>query len=188
MSELATLDEIKAYHGMTGSAAEIDDELEAIRDRVSKIFETYCDRVFDSATYTEYYDGGGRNMLVLKHYPITSITSIYDDSDWGWGADYLVASGTYRIKDDRIVMYKTGYTFYDYNQNIKITYVAGYSTVPADLKHACITETIRSYIHRKHVDEVSKSLADGSISYTSKEFLPMTLAVLDKYFRREVVC
>ena len=113
---LATLDEIKAHYGMTGSSAEIDDELEAIAERISKIFETYCDRTFDSATYTEEYDGGGKSSLCLKHYPVTSITSIYDDSDWGWGEDYLVDSDNYRIKDERSVTLKSGYVFYDYNQ------------------------------------------------------------------------
>jgi len=186
MSELVTLDEIKHHFGMTGSNADVDDELESISDRISKIFETYCDRTFDSDTYIEYYDGGGRDMLVLKHYPIISITSIYDDSDWGWGASYLVDSDNYMIKNDREVVYKSGYVFYDYIQNVKVTYVAGYATIPDDLKHVCILEVLRSYKHRKDVDITSKSLEDGSVTYTSKEFLPMTLAVLNKYTRRSI--
>jgi len=186
MSSLVTLDEIKQHYGMVGSDAAVDDELESISERISKIFETFCDRTFTETTWTEYYDGGGKNILVLDHYPIISITSIYDDSDWGWGATYLVDSDNYMIKNDREVVYKSGYVFYDYIQNVKVTYVAGYSTIPADLKHVAILETIRSYKSRKDVDVTSKTLADGSISFTSKEFLPMTLAVLNKYVRRSL--
>lgn len=184
---LATLDEIKSYYDMTGSDAAVDDELAEISVRISKIFETYCDRSFESTTYTEYHDGDNRNGIYLNHYPITSITSIYDDSEWGWGSDYVVASGTYRIKDERAVTLKAGYTFHNHTQNVKVTYVAGYSTIPADLNHVCIVEVIRSYKSRKEVDVTAKTLGDGSISYTSRDFLPMTKVVLDKYTRKGIM-
>lgn len=184
---LITLDEIKSYDGMTGSNAEVDDELDNIAERISKIFETYCGRVFDSATYTECYDGEGSNCIYLKHYPITSVSGIYDDGEWGWEESYLVDSNNYRIKDERAVVLKESYTFYDYIQNVKIVYTAGYSTIPADLKHVCIIETLRSFKSRKEPSVISKSLADGTVSYVAKEFLPQTKIVLDRYMYKGII-
>ena len=59
------------------------------------------DPTIESATYTLYSGGyGGRvvvdgDRLIFPVRPISSITSITDDPDQGYGTSYLVASGDY---------------------------------------------------------------------------------------------
>ena len=156
-------------------------------DRVQKSFEAYCNTSFESASYTEYYDGTGNGYLFLKNIPVTSISSIYDDSSWLWASTSLLPSADYRIMNNNTVYYKSYLTAEI--QNIKITYVAGYAddSIPNDLQQACIEEVGRKYNNYKDYDITAKSLSDGSITYTEKGLLTDTKRVLN-YYRRLYVC
>lgn len=185
---LITLDEVKNFIGMTGSTTETDNLLEDLINRTSILFESYINEKILSRVYTEYFDGKGAMVLFPKHSPITVITSIYDDYDWDWETDDLIDADDYRIVDDRYITLKSSVSVLgDYKQNIKITYTAGYSTVPDDLKQACITEVSRMYKNRNQVDVTSKTLSDGSVSFFDKDFLPLTITTLNKYKKIGVV-
>lgn len=61
---------ITSNNAVTGGAPDIIDTL---REAVIAWVESYCDRTFESTTYTqELYDGGGQ-FLYLNNYPVTSI-------------------------------------------------------------------------------------------------------------------
>jgi hypothetical protein len=47
--------------------------------------KSYCKRDFEPATYTEYLQGNGRKELVLRHRPVTAVTSVH--LDWDGNAD-----------------------------------------------------------------------------------------------------
>lgn len=180
---LTSLDLVKYFMGMTGTDSESDDLLENLIDRVSTLFESYCDRNILSREYNEVYDGRGSNKLYTNQYPITSVSGIWDDYDWTWDSGTEVDSDYYRIYEGgRYITFRDTY-LYDYQQNVKIIYTAGYATVPSDIQHACITEVARSYKNKNQVDITSKTLADGSVSYSAKSFLPLTLTTLNVYKR-----
>ena len=178
---LATLDEIKDYYQF-GSTKQIDDDLlEDLSDRVTVLFQTYCEvSSFKSADYTEYQDGEGSKYLFLNNAPINSIAEVNEDSDWNWASDTTIGVDDYRIIDKKyLVMKDSLFTYGD--QNYKVIYNAGYDTIPLDLKQVCIEEVIRRYKHRKDFDVVAKSLEDGSVTYTEKGLLTGTKQVLIKY-------
>jgi len=45
-------------------------------DVASSYVSNYCDRLFETATYSEYHDGYGEERLYLKQYPITAVSNL----------------------------------------------------------------------------------------------------------------
>lgn len=150
----------KLHLGITGSA---DDTLLAmLLTEAQALAERYCDRKFNSQTYTEWLDGNNTDTLLLREYPITSVTGIwvstgdahYEDGVFPSsdllteGTDYgLVLVGSVRngivkrfkrVWPGRLVStigLVNAYLQPGYG-NIKATYVAGYDPIPVDLQMA----------------------------------------------------
>lgn len=182
---LCTLTEVKNYYGIAKTTE--DALLTVLTERVSQQIETYCDRIFTSAEYTEYYDGDRREFLYTNQYPITSVSGIWNDATWTWGADTLVAAADYRVSTNgRRVILKTGY-FSDYTENVKVIYTGGYTTIPADLVQAAVEETVHRYKYREDIGLAGKTHVDGTVSYLDRKLLPQTVEILDRYRRRDVV-
>lgn len=184
---LTSLDDLKEYIGLT--TGDHDLLLENLIDRATDLFETYCDRKFAAAAYTEYHDGRGLDKLFPKQWPVNSVTSIHDDSDWTWGADTLIDAGDYRIAHDGYIQMKTS-TFSDDVQNVKIVYNGGYSTIPEDLAQACIEQAAWMFKQSPEGSALlgvsAKSFPDGSVSYTTRDLLSQVTLVLEKYRRRNL--
>jgi hypothetical protein len=189
---LCSLEDVRAF--LTQSAgksqhtgySEADSLVEDLIDRVSTAFETYCDREFLSRERTEYYDGTGTRYLFPNYYPITSVSGIWDSTTWGWDSSNLISSDDYKIKNLNTIVLKST-VFSKDDQNIKITYTAGYGTVPNDLKQACVEEVSRAYKNRKNIDVVDRAAVDGSSTRYIKELLPTTIVVLNRYLRQGIV-
>ena len=124
--------------------------------------KTVCNRVFESAEVTQYYDGDGTKNLLVNYYPITAVSALYDDTDRVYGADTAIDSGDYIIKEDegKIVL-DEGLIFAEGVKNIKITYTGGYSagTMPADLKHAIKLLVCAKYLEGQ--GEINAIKGDG---------------------------
>lgn len=151
---LTTLSSVKSYLGITGS--DEDTLLNTFITQATAVINKYCLRTLEAAAYTEYYEGNGRPELVLRQYPINSLTSIHVDDDGYYaqgsgafgsgdllteGVDYTYRSGsgivyrigsvwparTFKSGSDLVGQRIPGYG------NIKVIYNGGYSTVPDDL-------------------------------------------------------
>lgn len=184
---LCTRDDVKLFGTITDSTDAADTLIKDLIDRVSTRIERYCDRVFEEATYTEYYDGTGTDYLYTNQYPIVTISGIYDDTLWAWGEDTLISGTEYRISNNkRKVLYNTYFT--DASENIKIVYTAGYTTIPYDIQQVCITEVLRIYKRKLEPDVSSKSMQDGGQNvYITDAFLPSSVSVLNSYKRLYVI-
>jgi len=179
--------EVLNYLKIKQSDDDVTEMIPTLIDRVQVDMESYCNCKFDSAIFTEYHDGQGISKLFPNQSPITDVTSIHDDSSWTWDTSTLLASADYRIMNENIIVFKSD-ILYDYDQNIKIVYTAGYSsaTMPKDLKQACIKEVGREYKHRLDYDITAKTLEDGSVTYVEKGFLASTKRVLGHYKRLDL--
>ncbi|MBW1666718.1 MAG: phage head-tail connector protein [Deltaproteobacteria bacterium] len=183
---LTSLDNVKEFLGISGNTD--DALLENLIDRVTDLFESYCDRKFKAADYTEYHDGKGSDKLFPDQFPINSVASIHDDTDWTWGSDTLIDSDDYRIVDGAYIQCKSD-TFTDDVQNVKVVYNAGYDSIPEDLEQAAIMQVAWLYKKGKGgglLGVSSKSLMDGSISFTNKDLLPEVRLVLERYRKRKL--
>ena len=71
---LTTVANVKEYAGIT---SDTDDALiENLITRVQKQIEVYCDRAFDSASYTQIYDGDSTTKIYLDEWPVTAVSRV----------------------------------------------------------------------------------------------------------------
>ncbi len=140
---LVTLAKYKEYLKITDTT--VDTQLTTLTAHVEQRVKTWLNRAIESATYTdEYYNGNGKHYLVLRQFPITAATTIkvYDGLDSNnaeiWTT--LVQGTDYERKvldTEACSVYLDGYTFEKGLQNYKITYTAGYTSIPEDIQLAC---------------------------------------------------
>lgn len=156
---IITTAEYKTYAGITGTAQ--DAQLDVLIPGLQAELERQCGRLFDTGTYTEYVDGSDSPTISVHNYPITSVTSVslidraeavvytYDatgykiDANAGlisrqagglWGGLSGAGCLNWWSPLPSNVTYQLGPAFPDGWRNIKIVYVGGYSSMPADLK------------------------------------------------------
>lgn len=178
---ICELDDVKVYVEIKGHNPKQDDLLKSLINRVTYLFQTECNRIFVSDTYTGYYNGNGDNILYLNQYPITSITSIHEDDDWDWEDEDLIDADDYRINQHATGVLIKDDVFERGEENYKVVYVAGYATIPYDLVQACVEEVVRKYTNKKQIDVNSKSIGDGNVAYIQKGLMPVTVKTLAKY-------
>ena len=182
MSDICTLDQVKDFLGQTGAKQLDDDLITDLCGRITEQFQNYCGvSSFNAAAYTEYHDGGASKYVFLNaNLPINSITTIHDAPDWTWGSDTLIAATDYRIVDSKYIVAQTNFT--DNEQNVKVVFNAGFSTLPEDLVQAAIEEVGRKYKHRTDFDVLNKVMTDGTTQYTEPGLMKSTKQVL-KYYK-----
>jgi hypothetical protein len=188
---LTTRSKVYTFRQLDGKQAEGTSDFNTMVDycinAVSEGFENYCQRTFALTTHTETYDGAGAAFLYTNNYPITSVSGLNDDESWVWGSDTELTD--YKISNDKksIRLYDT--TFFDYEENVKVIYTAGYTTIPADLETACIMEVCRMVdkFMMKTYDVQGNSTAGGdSQTFITENYLPQTITILNRYKRKVV--
>lgn len=172
-----TLNNVKEQVHLGISELDFDDQLSNLVNRSYKILEKYIGRPIKQATYTEFYSGDNTGELVLRKWPVISVTSVYVDTklDRVFGSDTLVDSANYYVDVDSensvgaiqfVQQNGTGPTFFEFGiRNIKVTYVAGFATIPNDLVHASTMHV--SWMFRRSDTEGtnSQSLASKTETY-----------------------
>jgi len=128
---LTTLANFREFIKDSSTTSISDNAAERIINRASQVIERYCGRRLKSETYTdEYHDADGESGVVfLDQYPITSVTSLYDDADRTFTSSFLIAATDYMIYPDEamIRLYNNRSLFGKGYRSIKATYVAGYN-------------------------------------------------------------
>lgn len=138
-ANLVTLAEYKAYAGITSTNQ--DAEINAIIPKASQLVKTICHRTFVDYVNDnkEEVFSGGWSKLFLKEYPVLSIGSVEASVDYGASYVELVEFTDYvlDLEDGAITcIYAT--EFPKYVNGYKVTYTAGYETLPEDLKVAVL--------------------------------------------------
>jgi uncharacterized phiE125 gp8 family phage protein len=139
-----TLAEMRTFLNIPTAETGQDSLLEALLDGMTSVIEDYIGVACIVKSYTEYYDGDGSNSLFLKHYPVSTVTSLADGT-------YTFASTDYHLYSDEglIILDSDSYSR-DY-RNIVITYTAGLGAARASVPDAVKTamKLWVSYIHKK---------------------------------------
>lgn len=130
--------------------------------------ESFCGRVLAARSLTEYYQGTGERLLVLKNRPVNSITSVHEDMSGASGqAENAFGGETLLVQGADYELLKTGLNGaagsgmlrringvwrkpdgfepglisprpMEAGGTIKVAYNAGYTCVPEDLQQACL--------------------------------------------------
>jgi uncharacterized phiE125 gp8 family phage protein len=187
-NDLTTLDNVKQYLEITSTNS--DALLSRMITAASAFITSWLSRNFIQATYTETYNGSGSTTQLLRQTPIVSVSSLVVNtitvppSPDGVQAGYVF---------DDMALYLIGMSTYGWSypvyyfprgkQNIKVTYTAGYATVPADVEQACIELVGKQFNRRKHLDVSNKNLGTEVVSYTKDDLGKDTQAILQSYAR-----
>lgn len=177
----ASRSEVKQYLGIASSNTTDDSLLDALLLRTTKMIQAYTGRTLLQATYTdEKYDGDGERELLLTEYPLITLTSVYDSADRDFGDEDLLVEDDGITNEGNYVIVRKGFVenpgiirridgvWSKGDQNIKVTYVAGYSdaNIPKDLVQAQIDWL--SYIYRNKDARIgidSYRLGQYSVTY-----------------------
>lgn len=140
---LTTVEDVKESLGIASSDQSWDNLIKRKINQATAVIEGFCnlpaDHHFKETTYTnEEYDGSGSNHLVLRMRPVTSISSFqyrntsenlddWEDSDTE-GYFSNLSAGVLDLLNTQTNNFN-GY---------RLTYTAGYATIPADLAEACV--------------------------------------------------
>lgn len=170
MADLISLDDYKLLEGV--NSTQYDEKFETLITSVSKLVRTYCNNEFDayatSPGVTEVFDLQWNSYVVqLRHSPVISITNVYERVGQTGAYTELYRDGT----NSKYEWYldSVSDSIFRTNENgsyrnwpigvgsVKVTYLAGYTSIPADLKLA-IADIITYY----HKDEWKERQSIGS--------------------------
>src|SRR5689334_5670240 len=104
---LDTLANVKLRLGITSSAD--DSLLTALQDTAEAWIVEQCQRDFGGGTCTEYHPGGA--IVLLRNYPVQSVTSVKADAGYGFGAETIVPASAYVAHLDRGMLVSLGGPF-----------------------------------------------------------------------------
>ena len=190
---------------MNFSGSGEDTLIDEIIEQVSGEIEFYCDRLFAAQSGRVEYPSGGTELLSLKLFPITSVTSIYEDTEREFGAGTLIDSSNYYAGGDYgergVVIksnswrkelsgiYRTNFWLKGPNV-IKVTYSGGYTVtsgvagVDSNLKKAVARQCAYLWDRRMNLGTASASGGDGSASFIGAyDLLPNVKRDLQPYRR-----
>ena len=105
-----------------------DSIIESMINRASSWANSYTQRLLLSRVNTDYYDGDGTGTLILNQYPVTTLTSLYDDVDRAFGAGTAINVGSDVVLDGDnglIRLFNQAVAFNKGILNVKAVYTAG---------------------------------------------------------------
>jgi len=162
---LTNLTLVKLFLNIATTDTTHDDLLKNLVNWYSRAIESFCNKAFEQTEYTETYDGLGSNVLFLDHYPISSVSSLEIDSVACEDSDYAIYSeGFIKLTD--------GSLFTKGDQNVTITYKAGYAQVPGDVQLCCTQLVAMKFktINSDRIGIASQSFGDQNVGYAISEF------------------
>jgi hypothetical protein len=167
MTDLVTLIEYKAAEGI--NTPKNDEQLNKIIPSVSQLVKTYC-----ANTFVDYYSTNkidtinvdwDTHIVQLTESPVNTIVSVEERPNYG--SSYLtLTTGAYEYYLDTItdsVIRTTNGTYKNWSRGpgaVRVTYTAGYASVPADLRLA-VFDLITYYLKDEHKER--RSIAGASI-------------------------
>ena len=140
MADLITLEEYKDYAGITSPTEDI--KISLLVPAVSDLIKSYCSRRFNDYVDTDKVElftiRGTQDLVILDEFPVISITSVEERSSYG--SDYVALVDTdfdYYFDPELDAICRTtpsGPRFWSKGPaSVKVTYRAGYETLPQDL-------------------------------------------------------
>lgn len=140
---LTTVQDVKESLGISSGDTSKDNLVTRKINQATEMIEGYCglpaDHHFKQTTYTnEVYNNPGSNQIVLGMRPVTSVTSFgYIDSPES-GSDYTDVDSQDYFIDENAGFLNLNFNTWGNWDAYRVTYVAGYSTIPADLAEAAV--------------------------------------------------
>jgi len=176
MGNYVSASEIKQFSNVTyqdlgfASDADYDSFLDGLINQVERAIDNYC-RVpsgFFKAgglSFTEIHDWNEDGEIHLRYVPILTLTKVeLDYAGYNQTADWMEISSTYYYAKNefgiiKIVGKSPGHT----ENSVRVTYTAGFSAVPDDVKLAALM-LASNLLHLILQRDVGSSLSIGDFS------------------------
>jgi hypothetical protein len=185
---LTTLNTAKTYLKIPLAETSKDVLVELWINAASQAIESECDRKLKAQAITEHHHGRKGNFALLREFPINSVTEVRIDQRAEFvDASTLVAANEYQIADNaNCIVFINRTVPLGYN-NLKITYNAGYSTVPSDLELACLS-LVFWYDRLRTADDIGKTTkSKGDESFSMSQEMPKDVRdTINRYKRVEI--
>ena len=182
---LITAAEYKAYKGITSTNE--DAALANVIPKVSELVKSFCRR-----TFLDYVDDskvevfkGGEDSLNLKECPLIAVSSVEYSDDYGATYTTLTEFTDYVVdtETDQVNLISVYYQGIKKVNAFKVTYTAGYETLPIDLKLA-IMDLVNYYMRHESALHTNKNVGANTvqIEYVTNTALPAHIRrILDLY-------
>ena len=174
LTTFATLTQVKAFIPIT--TVNDDVILKQLLDFTTHMIQDYVGYNVIQGTYTEYLSTDGKSgEIFVNQPPIISITHLYDDPDRVYGSDTELVENTDFVIIDRgdtknagIIKLVDGGLFTKGVNNIKITYVGGFSeaNMPNSFRQAQIEYVTYLFENRgQRLGVLSYKIGSYSVTY-----------------------
>jgi hypothetical protein len=154
-------DKVKSYLGISDSS--YDSLLNDLCAGVSKFIADFLDRDIEQGTTTEYLDGA--DTLVLKNYPLLSVTSVkYNAGTQAHPVWYTIDPVNYVVYklEGKIMTMKGLVRGF---QNIEVVYEAGFETIPEDIVMVAMQLVAKMFETRKAQGKLKEFLGGAQIDW-----------------------
>jgi hypothetical protein len=199
---ICTLADVKDRLGIASTDTGKDLVIGRIISGIGSLFDTFTGRslIVNAADVTEYYKGLS-SQLIVKRYPIVSITSIKEALDYDFdAATALVANTDYRLTNGGAggILHRM-YTYWpDVPDAVQIIYQGGYcsagqtpgsgeTAMPNDLREAAIEQASFILKRKDDIGLTSVGFEGGSINKSGPmKLLPIVEQTLKLYGRPQL--
>lgn len=192
-TDLTSVANVKAYLGdVTGTN---DALIQKLVTGVSAFALQQMNRAtLAQAPYVELYDGPGRDSMLLRQWPVVSITAIEfagsagllpaDTTVWPPASGYAVEPTGDGDLGHQALMLFGGRCFPYGRRNVRVTYVAGYAATPADIELACTEMVGEDYKRRSRLGILSQAVnGNETVSYAQRDMPPRAKSTFPNYKR-----
>lgn len=185
---LTTLALAKKWLKIPTTVNDQDDMVELLINGFSQEIEAFTQRKLKSQVITETKHGRGTNLILLREWPVTAVSELrIDGGSLFTDPATIVDSADYTIADDGNSLLLIGGTYPRGYNNIRITYTAGYATVPSDLEQACLDLCFWRYRTRESGDIGRKQKGKASESEQwHQEWPPSIVSAVMRYKRSDM--
>lgn len=186
LNALTTLSQAKAQLGIPASETSLDARVELLINVASQHIETWTGRKLKSQAHTQFFDGRRQNCLVPAEYPVTAVAELRVDQSHEF-ADPSTVWDNYVVTDDGMTVTLLDCYLPQGYHNVKLSYTAGYTEIPADLEYGCLllVEWLYRFKNAGDIGRTSKNKGDESVGIL-QQIPEVILEHLKPYKRLEV--
>jgi hypothetical protein len=183
-NNLITVAEYKTYSGI--SSTNQDAALALVVPKVSQLVKSICRRTFVDYLYdpkVEVARSCTNNRFLLQETPVVQVTAFEFSEDFGQTYTTLTEYTDYVVDDDAVEIISYPYKDYVKVRAFRVSYYAGYETVPDDLKMA-VMDLTQYYMRNDSAVHSTKSVSPNTmqIEYINSTNLPAHIKrILDLY-------
>ena len=153
LTDLAT---VKAVANITTSTTANDLVLSTLITALSAFVPNQINRQILAANYIESYRGNGKDRLLLRNRPVLTVSAVVWQGQSAITTPGDAFAGTTGITTDGRSLILVNYTI-PLGADVRISYAAGFTTVPADVSLAVAELVAEAYARRTRVGESSRS-------------------------------